>query len=271
MSGKARIVAYANQKGGVGKSTTTMFTARAAALYHQARVLVVDMDPQGNVSTALAPEPIPADEVTIADALTPGTGVTLRDVIRPTVFDGVHLAPARSTLSVADRALTAAEFGREHRLRELLEEVAGDYDLVLIDNPPTLLGQLLVNSLTASDGAVLVTEASQWSAGGLALLGKTIAGIRSYHNPRLVITGVVVNKWRETNFAQEAEQEITEGIARHFPGVPVWLDWRIPNWIDLSEAAETGLALDESKKPKLRVLSEDVFRPMAAELLRVPA
>ncbi|MFI9538282.1 ParA family protein [Nocardia fusca] len=271
MSGKARIVAFANQKGGVGKSTTTMCTARAAAVYHGARVLVVDMDPQGNVSSSLVREPIPSDEVTLADALTPGTGISLRDVIRPTVWDGVDLAPARATLSVADRALMAAEFGREHKLREQLAPELDNYDLILIDNPPTLLGQLLTNSLTAANAAVLVTEASQWSGNGLALLGKTINGIRSYHNQQLEITGVVVNRWRDTSFGRQAEEEITAGIEKHFPGVPVWLEWRIPQWVDIAEAAENGLALDESKKSKLRVLSQDVFRPMAAALLKVPA
>ena len=267
----AVVVAVANQKGGVGKSTCTICVARAAHRHHGARVLICDMDPQGNVTSALARERLAADEVTLADAITPDSDVALREVIVPTIWDGIDLAPGGATLSLADKKLTAAEFGREHRLREALQPVRPDYDLVIIDNPPSLLGQLLINSLTAAARVVLVTEADRWSGDGLVLLGKTIAGVRSYHNQQLEIVGTIVNKWRGTASNTRDAEDITTGMARHFPGVPVWMEHRIPLWTGIKDHIDDGIALDESKTTKLRVLADDVFAPIATHLLEAAA
>ncbi|WP_306358978.1 MULTISPECIES: ParA family protein [unclassified Nocardia] len=267
----AVVVALANQKGGVGKSTCTICTARAASRYHGAKVLVVDMDPQGNVSNTLVRDPLAADEVTLADAIIPDSEIPLREVIVPTIWNGVDLAPGGASLSIADNKLSAAEYGREFGLREALAPVRGDYDLILVDNPPSLLGQLLKNSLTAADGVVLVTEADEWSGDGLALLGKTIAKVRTYHNQQLQIIGTIMNKWRETTSGRAAAAEIIEGMARHFPGVPVWIDNKIPLWVGITDAIKSGIALDEAKETKLRVLSEDVFSPIAARMLKAAA
>ncbi len=267
---EAVVVAMANQKGGVGKSTCTICTARAASRYHGARVLVVDMDPQGNVTSTLAREPIAADEVTLADAITPDSDVPLREVIVPTIWDGVDLAPGGQKLSIADARLNFAEYGRESALRRALEPVRGDYDLVIIDNPPSLLGQMLKNSLTAADAVVLVTEADEWSADGLALLGKTIARVRENYNPQLRIIGTVMNKWRETRSGREAATEIIEGMTKHFPGVPVWIDYKIPLWVGVTDAKK-GIAFDESKDARLRVMAQEVWQPIAGHMLQATA
>jgi chromosome partitioning protein len=271
MADDAVVVAMANQKGGVGKSTCTICAARAANRYHGARVLVVDMDPQGNVTNTLARDPLAADEVTLADAITPDSGVALREVLVPTIWEGVDLAPGGSALSIADNKLSASDYGREFGLREALAPVRADYDLVIIDNPPSLLGQLLKNSLTAADAVVLVTEADEWSGDGLALLGKTIAKVRTYHNQQLQIIGTIMNKWRETTSGRTAAEEIIEGMARHFPGVPVWIDNKIPLWVGIPDAIKAGIALDQSKDTRLRILSEDVFSPIAAHMLKAAA
>ena len=268
---KARIIAVANQKGGVGKTVNEICLARAAQHYWGARVLVVDMDPQGNLTTALASDPIALDEVTVADAISPGAGVPLREVIVPTIWEGIDLAPGGGNLSVADQKLSAAQWGREHGLREALTPVAGDYDLILIDNAPSLLGQLLINSLTAARKVVLVTEADTWSNNGLAQLGRTIAGVRSYHNPGLEISGVVVNKWQGTTLNRESAEDLTTGMAKHFPGVPVWDDVKVPHWTGIKTSIDDGIPLDQSRTTKLRVLSEDVYRPLAGRLLGAAA
>ncbi|MEV6073371.1 AAA family ATPase [Nocardia sp. NPDC052001] len=266
----AVVIAMANQKGGVGKSTCTICLARAAARYHGARVLVVDMDPQGNVTNTLLREPLAPDEVTLADAITPDSGVLLREVIVPTIWEGVDLAPGGAKLSIADTRLAADEYGREFALRKALAPVLEDYDLVIVDNPPSLLGQMLKNSLTAADAVVLVTEADEWSADGLALLGRTIAKVRENYNPRLQIIGTIMNRWRETRSGREAADDIVEGMARHFPGVPVWIEYKIPFWVGVTDAKK-GIAFDESKDARLRVLAKEVFQPIAGHMLAVSA
>lgn len=262
----ARVVALANQKGGVGKTTATLCLARAANVYHDARVLVVDMDSQGNTSSTLLTEPI-GDGITVADVLVPGSDVQLREVIVPSIWGGVDLAPGGETLATAEQKIAGEPFGREHRLREALATVREDYDLVLIDNAPAL-GLLLVNSLTAADAAVLVTEAHRWSADGLALLGKTLAGVRAYHNPQLEIVGTVVNKWRGTGNEARTAEDLIDGMGRHFPDVPIWMQYRIPLWVGITDALDSGIGLDEGPA-KLRVLADDTFRPIAGHLLGV--
>ncbi|MEU2258559.1 AAA family ATPase [Nocardia xishanensis] len=266
-----RIVAIANQKGGVGKTVSEICLARAAQHDFGAKVLVVDMDPQGNLTTALSQDPIASDDVTVADAISPGSGVLLREVIVSTIWEGIDLAPGGGNLSVADQKLSAAQWGREHGLREALAPVAGDYDLVLIDNAPSLLGQLLINSLTAAGKVVLVTEADTWSNNGLAQLGRTIAGVRAYHNPSLEIVGTVVNKWQGTTLNKDSAEDLTTGMAKHFPGVPVWDDAKIPHWTGIKTSIDNGVPLDQSRTTKLRVLAADVYRPLAGRLLGVAA
>lgn len=264
---KTRIVALANQKGGVGKSTTTICLARAAQVYHGARVLVLDMDSQGNTTSTLAEDERASDEIGLADAIVPGTDVPLREVIVPSIWEGIDLAPGGETLAVAEQKIIASTLGREHRLREALTPVLedGDYDLVLIDNAPAL-GMMLINSLTVADSALLVTEADRWSSDGLALLGKTLAGVRAYHNPRLEITGCVVNRWRGTANEQRTAEDMVVGMGKHFPNVPVWMEYRIPLWVGIKDALDAGLGLDQAPT-KFRVLAEDTYRPISAHLL----
>ncbi|MBF6150266.1 ParA family protein [Nocardia nova] len=267
MSKKARIVAFANQKGGVGKSTTTICAARAANVYHGARVLVLDMDPQGNTTSTLARDDYTAEDISLADAIVPETDVVLPEVILPSIWEGIDLAPGGETLAVAEQKILATAFGREHRLREALTPVLDNYDLVLIDNAPAL-GLLLINSLVAAHSAVLVTEADRWSADGLALLGKTLTGVRNYHNPQLEIAGTVVNKWRGTANEARTAEDMIEGMGRHFPGVPIWMDHRIPLWVGIKDTLDAGLGLDQAAT-KLRVLAEDTYKPITAQLLGV--
>lgn len=263
----AKVVALANQKGGVGKTTTTINLAAALAHHHGRRVLVVDYDPQGNATSALSRQRIGADEISLADALNPNAPLSLGEVVVPTVLTGVDLVPGTSALTIADRLVGSMPFGREHQLKTALAPILGGYDVILVDTPPTLLGMTLVNALTAADAVVLVTEADDWSGDGMALMGSTIAGVRSYHNAALTIAGAVVNKWTDTKLARSSLDTIVTGMAEHFPGVPVWVEERIPLWVDIADASKRGDHLDTSKVIKLRVLGEDKYRRLAEHVL----
>lgn len=265
----ATVTSVVMQKGGVGKTTCTICAARAASVYHSARVLVIDLDPQGNTTSTLAAEEVESDQLGVADAILPNPDAGLDEVIVPTVWNRVDLAPGGATLQAAERHIEASQHGREHRLRKALDSVLTSYDLVLIDNAPAL-GTLLVNSLTAADRALLVVEADQWSADGLALLRTTLDGVVEYTNPRLTVAGTIVNKWRSTRTSRELVDEITQGMAAHFPGVPVWTDRRIPLWQGIPDQVLAGRGLDEGSS-KLRALAADTFKPITGDLLRVAA
>lgn len=260
-----QIVAIAMQKGGVGKTTSTLNLARAAAVAHRARVLVVDLDPQGNASTTLAAEELAPDQVTIADTVVPAADTTITEVVVPTVWSGVDLAPAGDTLATAESRIAAAAAGREHRLREALSVVRDRYDLILIDTAPAL-GILLVNALTAADRVVLVAEPDQWSADGLAMLRTTIDGVTAYSNPRLQTAGVLLNRWRRTRSAAELTDEIATGVSTHFPGVPVWADRRVPLWQAIPDHLLAGRGLDQGPA-RVRTLADEVYAPIAGVLL----
>lgn len=264
---ETRATSVVMQKGGVGKTTMTVCVARAARVYHGARVLVVDLDPQGNVTSTLAAEEVAPDQITVADAILPTPDAAISEVIVPTVWDGVDLAPGGPNLQAAERHIDASQHGREHRLRQALKSIRGEYDLVLIDNAPAL-GTLLVNSLTAADQALLVVEADQWSADGLALLRTTLDGVMEFSNPALRTVGTIVNKWRNTTTSRELAEEITEGMNRHFPGVSVWLDRRVPLWQGIPDHVLAGKGLDEGPV-RLRSLADAVFRPIAGDVLGV--
>lgn len=246
----ARVVTLALQKGGVGKSTSTMNKARAAAR-RGLRVLVVDMDPQANTTATLARDEVADDQLGIADVIAPNPDATLTEVIVPTIWDGVELAPASTEpLSAAEDLIATAKHGREHRLAEALGPVLERVDLVLIDTPPAL-GMLTINALAASDLVVVVAEADQWSADGLAMLRKTVDGVRRYSNQRLAWSGILVNRFRGTR----DEEELLAEFGEYFPEAPVWPE-RIPLWVGIKTTLNAGLGLDESKDIRLRVLAD---------------
>lgn len=242
--------ALALQKGGVGKTTTTLNTARAAAAGGH-RVLVLDADPQANTTGTIAAEPVAADQVTIADAIVPRAEAALTEVLVPTVWPGVTLAPAvTETLTTAETLIFASQRGREHRLTEAVAPLADEFDLMLIDTPPNL-GMLSINALAAAHRIVVVTEADQWSADGLAELRSTVDGVQRYVNPHLTWAGVVVNRWRDTRDERELLTEIEEG----FPQAPIWPE-RIPLWSAIKTTLNAGQGLDQSREARLRVLAE---------------
>ncbi len=184
----ARIIAIANQKGGVGKTTTAINLAGSLAEQGY-RVLCVDMDPQSNLSVGLGIN-MRNVERSMADVLVEPK-VDIEDVILPTQTTGVDVAPATIDLSATENMLFSS-IGREQALREVLQSPAvTDYDYVLIDCPPTL-GLLTLNSLVAADGVIIPVQTQYYALKGFSALTNVINQIRSKGlNPRLRVLGLL--------------------------------------------------------------------------------
>ena len=184
--GPARVLAICNQKGGVGKTTSTINLGAALTEFGR-RVLLVDFDPQGALSVGLG---IPAHQLdkTIYNALI-GQTVDLRDVVLRTCVENMDLLPSNIDLSAAEVQLVS-EVGREHALLRTLRPIVAEYDFVLVDCQPSL-GLLTVNALAAADGVLIPLECEFFSLRGVALLIDTIDKVRERLNPKLDITGIL--------------------------------------------------------------------------------
>jgi chromosome partitioning protein len=183
--GPARIVALCNQKGGVGKTTTTINLGATLAEYGR-KVLAVDFDPQGALSAGLGVQT--HDVVTIYDLLL-GSTTDVREAIHHTGTTGLDVVPANIDLSAAEVHLVN-EVAREQILARVLRQVSADYDVILIDCQPSL-GLLTVNALTASDGVIIPLECEYFALRGVALLKDTIEKVTQRLNPRLTIDGLL--------------------------------------------------------------------------------
>ncbi len=188
--GPARIVAMCNQKGGVGKTTSTINLGAALAEYGR-KVLLVDFDPQGALSVGLGINPHELDK-TIYNLLM-DRGTEIHEVIRPTLLANAHLLPANIDLSAAEVQLVG-EVAREQVLARVLRPVLDEYDVVLIDCQPSL-GLLTVNALTASHGVVIPLECEFFALRGVALLVETIEKVKDRLNPGLEIDGILATMY----------------------------------------------------------------------------
>jgi chromosome partitioning protein len=188
--GPAKVVAMCNQKGGVGKTTSTINLGAALAEYGR-RVLLVDLDPQGALSAGLG---VPHYELqnTIHNLLIEPR-VSLDNVLMHTRVKNLDLVPSNIDLSAAEIQLVN-EVGREHTLSRALHPVLDRYDYVLIDCQPSL-GLLTVNGLACSDGVVIPTECEFFSLRGLALLTDTVEKVRDRLNPKLDISGILITRY----------------------------------------------------------------------------
>lgn len=249
---KTKVFAITNQKGGVGKSTTTYHLARAATLLGL-KVLCVDIDPQGNLTSVLAPDVEEGDEG-LADALSSRSEATLEDVISSTIWDGVDLAPTTGEAlgSVRDE-LVIAGAGRESRLRTALDSVKGNYDLILIDCAPSL-DQLTINGLTAADHVLIVTQSKLWSANGLARLLGTVDSVREHYNSDLTISGILINQHEEKTLSgAHWYRELSEAADTRNLKV---LTPPVPKRVAISDAHESGIGLDESPSKEGREMAD---------------
>lgn len=187
--GPARIIALCNQKGGVGKTTTTISMGAALADYGR-RVLAIDFDPQGALSAGLG---VPTHDVpTIYDLLL-SRSMDPKDAIQQTGVPGLDVIPANIDLSAAEVHLVN-EVAREQILASVLRKLAPDYDVILIDCQPSL-GLLTVNALTASHGVLVPLECEFFALRGVALLIETIDKVRDRLNPAITLDGIVATMY----------------------------------------------------------------------------
>ncbi len=244
----AQVVAYINQKGGVGK-TTTLFHHARSAVKRPLRTLAIDLDPQGNLTSVATADVFEPDQVGTADVLSAKATETLRDVIVPGIWEGLSVAPSNGApLAGVQRELVVSNAGREQRLKAALKEVMDDYDVILIDCGPSI-DLLTTNALVAADSVVIVSEASLFSLSGLGQVLGSVEEIRAYYNPGLTIAGVVVNKHEKDTISGETwRRELIAGIEAH--GIQV-LAPIIPKRVVIKDAMEAAMGLDQYKSPRV--------------------
>ncbi|MEZ0385288.1 ParA family protein [Mycobacterium sp. pW045] len=188
--GPAKVIAMCNQKGGVGKTTSTINLGAALAEYGR-KVLLVDLDPQGALSAGLG---VPHYELahTVHNLLVEPR-VEIDDVLMQTRVENLDLVPSNIDLSAAEIQLVN-EVGREHSLARALRPVLDRYDYLLVDCQPSL-GLLTVNGLACADGVLIPTECEYFSLRGLALLTDTVEKVRDRLNPKLEISGILLTRY----------------------------------------------------------------------------
>jgi len=203
--GPARIIALCNQKGGVGKTTSTISLGAALAEYGR-RVLVVDFDPQGALSAGLG---MPShDVVTIYDLLL-GRETDSRKAVMATNTPNLHLIPANIDLSAAEVHLVN-EVAREQILARVLRPLLGDYDVILVDCQPSL-GLLTVNALTAAHGVLIPLECEYFALRGVALLVETIEKVKDRLNPAIQLDGILATMYdARTLHSREVLERVVE-------------------------------------------------------------
>lgn len=194
---KAKILAFANHKGGVGKTTTTS-TVGAILAARGSRVLLVDMDAQANLTTGLTDQD---SQFTIFDAIKDGKFFNPIEV-----GENLSLIPSNESFASIDLLLAGA-MEREYRLKDFLVAYIGSYDYILIDCPPTL-GILLVNALVAADGLIIPTTAEAYPYKGLTMLTDSLAQVQRRLNPNVKLSAILITRWLGRNLNKAVQEQL---------------------------------------------------------------
>ena len=250
----ARIIAMANQKGGVGKTTTTLSLGAALAdMGH--RILVVDFDPQGGCAIGLGVEPGALD-LSIYDALL-DRNCRVEDVVLKTQIPGLDLLPSNIDLSAAELMLVQ-EVAREQTLMRVLAPLRPAYDYIYVDCPPSL-GLLTINALTAADGVIVPLECQYYALRGMALLIDSIERVRERLNPRLQIDGILATMYdSRTLHAREVRARVEEAFGSQV------FETVIPKTIRFAEAPVAGETILSYAPASLGAVA---YRKLAEEVM----
>ncbi|WP_122646002.1 ParA family protein [Enterococcus mediterraneensis] len=248
-----RIISVANQKGGVGKTTTTV-NLGACLAYVGKKILLVDIDAQGNATSGVGIRK-PDVSKDIYDVLV--NEEPIKNAILPSSRENLDIVPATIQLAGAEIELTSM-MARESRLKLALEEVKDDYDYIFIDCPPSL-GHLTINAFTASDSILIPVQCEYYALEGLSQLLNTVRLVQKHFNPTLKIEGVLLTMYdARTNLGAE----VVEEVRRYFQEKVY--DTIIPRNIRLSEAPSHGLSIIDYD---LRSKGAEVYQALAKEVL----
>lgn len=251
----SKIIAITNQKGGVGKTTTSVNLAAALAKMNY-KVLLVDIDPQANATQGIG---IDRDYVELSTYHVLTEDVGLNKVILHSYIDNLDVVPGEIDLAGVDLELANVKKGRETRLREALSKVKNQYDFIFIDCPPAL-GLLTTNALTSCDSVLIPVQCEYYALEGLTQLLNTIKLTQSHFNKKLSIEGLLLTMLdQRTNLGLEVSQEV-----RKYFGEKVYKTV-IPRNIKLSEAPSAGISIFDYDKNSIGAIA---YQELAKEVLK---
>lgn len=250
----SKVIAVANQKGGVGKTTTSVNLAASLSAMKR-NVLIIDMDPQGNATTGMGLEKND-QEYTLSEAL---LGKASIDQVLHSIPDSnIDMLPGGPDMTVAEISLMDMD-EREYRLRNALAEIRDNYDYIIIDCPPSL-NMLTVNALVAADGVMIPMQCEYYALEGLSALMNSIETIRENSNPDLQITGLLRTMYDPRN---NLARDVSSQLAEYFEDK--LYNTSIPRNIRLAEAPSYGVPVLDYDKHSRGALA---YLAMAAEMIR---